>query len=82
MSPWVLNWSWKDPKTFSKSIFSWSSSSDQKGATFGFGPTADIDTGSLLKISTASNEMMKKLDKVPIHNLAEERSVGLVNYGI
>ena len=51
-------------------------------ATFGFGPTADIDTGSLLKISTASNEMMKKLDKVPIHNLAEEHSVGLVNYGI
>jgi len=26
--------------------------------------------------------MMKKLDKVPIHNLAEEHSVGLVNYGI
>ena len=25
---------------------------------------------------------MKKLDKVPIHNLSEERSVGLVNYGI
>ena len=25
---------------------------------------------------------MKKLDKVPIHNLAEKRSVGLVNYGI
>ena len=45
-------------------------------------PTGDIDTGSLLKILTASNEMMEKLDKVPIHNLAEERSVGLVNYGI
>ena len=54
----------------------------QKRATFGFGPTGDIDTGSLLKNSTASNEMMEKLDKVPIHNLAEKRSIGLVNYGI
>ena len=26
--------------------------------------------------------MMEKLDKVPIHNLAEKRSVGLVNYGL
>ena len=25
---------------------------------------------------------MEKLDKVAIHNLSEERSVGLVNYGI
>ena len=25
---------------------------------------------------------MEKLDKVPIHNLAEEHSVGLVNYGL
>ena len=25
---------------------------------------------------------MEKLDNVPIHNLIEERSVGLVNYGI
>ena len=54
----------------------------QKGAIFGFGPTADDDKSSLLKISTARDEVMEKLDKVPIHNLAEERSVGLVNYGI
>ena len=46
------------------------------------GPTGDIDTGSLLKISTASNEMMEKLDKVPINNLTEERIIGLLNYGI
>ena len=26
--------------------------------------------------------MMEKLDKVPIHNLAKKRSVGLVNYGL
>ena len=39
---------------------------------FGFGlvPNTDVDTGSLLKISTVSNEMIEKLDKVPIHNLA------------
>ena len=54
----------------------------QKGAIFGFGPFANKDTGSLLKISTASNVLMEKLDKVPIHNLSELRSVGLVNYGI
>ena len=42
----------------------------QKGATFGLGPNANVDTGSLLKISTESNEMMEKLDKDPINNLA------------
>ena len=54
----------------------------KKGAIFGFGLFANKDTGSLLKISTASNVLMEKLDNVPIHNLIEERSVGLVNYGI
>ena len=41
------------------------------GTVFGFGQTADDDTGSLLKISTVSEELMEKLDKVPIHNLVE-----------
>ena len=79
MSPKVQNWSGKDPHTFSQGSFSWFSSLE---GTFDFGPIADNDTGSRLKISTGSNEIMEKLDKVPIHNLAEERSVGLVNYDI
>ena len=54
--------------------------SNQKGAIFGFGPNADEDTGNLLKIASVSCEEMKKLDKVPVHNLGEERSVGYVNY--
>ena len=33
-------------------------------------------------ISTVSNELMENLDKVPIHNLIEENSFELVNYGI
>ena len=80
MSPIVPKWSWKDPETFLKAFSH--GLAVQKGDTFGFGPTADVDTGSLLKISTISNEMMEKLEKIPIHNLAEEHSAKLFNYGI
>ena len=54
--------------------------STQKGSLFGFGPTANEDTGSLLKIASASDDVLEKLNTVPVHNLGEERSVGLVNY--
>ena len=54
----------------------------QKVVIFGFGPFADKDTGSLLKMPTVSNVLMEKLDKVPLHNLSEERSVVLVDYCI
>lgn len=54
--------------------------SQQKGAIFGFGPDAEKDTGDLLKISAVTDTEMNKLDKVPVHNLSEERSVGFVNY--
>ena len=37
-----------------------------------------LDTGTLLKISSVTN--FDKLDKVPIHNLGEERSVGFINH--
>ena len=50
----------------------------QKGAIFGFGPKSDDDTGTLLKISSV--EIFEKLNKVEIHNLGEERSVGYINY--
>lgn len=52
----------------------------QRGSIFGFGPQADKDTGSILKISTADDSKRLKLEKAPVHNLAEERSVGYVNY--
>ena len=54
----------------------------QKGALFGFGPQALDTTGTKLKISTASPCIKRKLDSgyVPLHNLAEERNVGLTNY--
>ena len=54
--------------------------SEQKGAIFGFGPHAEEDTGKLLKISEISETEMTELDKVAIHNLEQERSVGFVNY--
>lgn len=54
--------------------------STQRGAIFGFGPNADVDTGPLLKIFTVSEEEMVDLDKVPIDNLSSERSVGFFGY--
>ena len=48
----------------------------QKGVIFGFGTHADDDTSSVIKISYATEEEIKELDKTTVHNLAEERSVG------
>ena len=57
--------------------------SHQKGAIFGFGPKANDDTGIKLKISTANDETLQLLDSnVDIHNLGEERNVGLTNYEV
>ena len=50
----------------------------QKGAIFGFGKTANDDTGSVLKLSTIEDKSI--LTNTPIHNLAEERNVGMLNY--
>ena len=51
----------------------------QRGAIFGFDTHADDDTGSLVKVSDATEKEMEELDKTTVHNLAEERSVGSVN---
>ena len=58
--------------------------SHQKGAIFGFGPTKDDETGTVLKISELSADKIKKMDeaKVQVHNLGEENTVGCVNYEI
>ena len=48
----------------------------QRGAKFAFDPNAEEDTGTLLKISSVSEESeMKQLNKVPINNVGEERMV-------
>ena len=56
----------------------------QKGAIFGFGPNKDEDTGTVLKLSSLSQEEVQKMDdgKVQVHNLGEERTVGCFNYEI
>ena len=56
--------------------------SNQRGAIFGFGPNADDDTKTLLKVSSVSQQKKQKLQQAPVHNLNEERSVGSVNYEI
>ncbi len=52
----------------------------QRGAIFGFGPNSNDETGTLLKVSSASEAKRQKLNKAPIHNVSEERSVGFINY--
>ena len=55
----------------------------QKGAIFGFGPSAAKDTGNVLKISDVDEETIKKLDNsVQVHNIPEERNVGSIGYGL
>ena len=55
----------------------------QKGAIFGFGPSSNMETNSVLKIANVDDETLDKMDKfVPVHNLGEERNVGMVNYEI
>ena len=52
----------------------------QKGAIFGFGYQKDDDTKTVLKISNLDQDSLNKLNKVPIHNLGEERAVGMINH--
>ena len=51
---------------------------NQKGAIFGFGDNANEDTGNVLKIAAIGDRSI--LANAPVHNLGEERSVGLLNY--
>ena len=48
----------------------------QKGSIFGFGSNADEDTGSILKISSLSDKSILK--NISVHNLGEERNVGML----
>lgn len=52
----------------------------QKGAIFGFGEKKESTTGTVLKISSQDEDMMRVIDQVQIHNLGEERSVGFINF--
>ena len=52
----------------------------QHGKIFGFGPNSEDDTENLLKISSVSGAKKQKLDKAPVTNFSEERSVEYINY--
>ena len=56
----------------------------QRGAIFGFGPSAELEPrGGVMKVSTVDDKTLKTLDdNVPVHNLAQERNVGCINYGL
>ena len=57
----------------------------QKGAIFGFGLSAELElTGNVLKLccNTDSNTLDKLDTHVQVHNLAQERNVGCINYGL
>ena len=49
----------------------------QKGAIFGFGTTAENDTGSILKLSSLEDKSIPA--DMPVHNLGEDRNVGMLN---
>ena len=55
----------------------------QKGAIFGFGPSAAADTGKITKISNLDTETLEKMDaNVLVHNVLEERNMGCIGYGL
>ena len=56
----------------------------QKSAIFGFGPSAELEpTGNVLKLFNTDSNTLDKLDtRVQIHNLAKERNVQCINYGL
>ena len=55
----------------------------QKGAIFGFGPSANLETRSVLKLSEADEQTISKLDNfVDVHNMHQERNVGSIGYGL
>ena len=51
----------------------------QRGAVFGFGTHANDDTGTLFKVSSATDKEKEELELTSVHNLGEERSVGSIN---
>ena len=61
-----------------------SSFNTQKGAIFGFGPSAELEpTGNVLKLCNTDSNTLDKLDThVQIHNLAQEWNVGCINYSL
>ena len=50
----------------------------QGGAVFGFSTHADDDLWSLVKVADATEEEMEELNKIAIHDLREERSIGSI----
>ena len=46
------------------------------------GEKTNDDTGSVLKLSTLNEDEVEKMNKVQVHNIGKERSVGFFNYEI
>ena len=61
-----------------------SSFNTQKGAIFGFGPSAELEhTGNVLKLCNTDSNTLNKLDThIQICNLAQEWNVGCINYSL
>ena len=54
--------------------------SDQRGATFGFAPKSNDDTGTILKGWGVSQANRRKPVNSSIHNVSKEWNVGFINY--
>ena len=52
----------------------------QKGATFGFGPTADDNTGKVTKICILDEDELAAGNQTDVHNIRSEHNVGEINY--
>ena len=54
----------------------------QRGLLFGFGTKTNESTGVTLKLCAASATIKEKLNQAPIHNLNEEKSVGIITHEV
>ena len=55
----------------------------QKGAIFGFKHSKDKETETAIKLCGVDSEALELLDEdIPVHNIGEERNVGMLKYVI
>ena len=56
----------------------------QKGSIFGFGQSQTAETNQdVLRVSTVNSSTLHNLNQnAPVHNIGEERNVGMVNYEV
>ena len=55
----------------------------QKGTIFGFGPSTNVNTGTVLKIFQTDKETLSRLDTfTDVNNMHQERNGSSVSYGL